>query len=91
LKYHIREKQGGGELTVPDGSQLVRLVNQRLVEPDDEVRREGSEHWKKLREMPEFAQVMHNDRADAARFTRVLLMTAFMALALGMLYVLFWR
>jgi hypothetical protein len=89
VKYHIREPGSQGELTVPDGAYLVMLVRQKFLAPEDEVRREGSQHWRRIRDVPEYAQMLRAERHDATQFLRVFVATTLMALALVVLFVLF--
>jgi hypothetical protein len=89
VRYHIRAPGSDGELTVPDGAYLVMLVRQKFLEPDDEVRREGSQHWRKIREVPEYAQMLRGEKRDASQFTRVFITTSLMFVALILLLVIF--
>lgn len=78
MRYQIRSK-GGAELNVADGKQLVRLLNQRLLDMDDEVRRTGEERWRRIRDIPEYAQMLHAEKQDIARFRAIFLITLLLA------------
>lgn len=88
MKYHIREPGSQGELTVPDGAYLVMLVRQKFLDPDDEVRRDGSEHWRRIRDVPEYAQMLRAEKNDASQFARVFVATTLMVMALVVMFVL---
>ncbi|AKU90455.1 hypothetical protein [Vulgatibacter incomptus] len=75
MKYHIRSK-GGQELTVPDGSHVIMLFRQRFLDPDDEIRRDDQQRWRRLRDVPEYASMMRAERHDTRRFKTVFLVTA---------------
>jgi len=78
LRYQVRSK-GGKELNVADGKQLVRLLNQRLLDLDDEVRRKGEERWRRIGDIPEYAQMIHAEKQDIARFRAIFLVTLLLA------------
>jgi len=75
LRYEIRSKEGG-ELVVHDGRQVIMLVRQRFLEPDDEIRREGQEKWRKLKDIPEYAAMFKAEKYDLRRFQQILIFTA---------------
>jgi len=77
LKYQIRTKSGE-ELTA-DGTHIVMLFRQKFLEPDDEIRREGSEKWRRLRDIPEYASMMRSEKSDATRLKRIFFITALVA------------
>ena len=77
MKYEIRTR-AGQELTA-DGSHVVMLFRQKFLEPDDEIRREGSEKWRKIRDIPEYASMMRSEQSDVARFKRIFFITALLA------------
>jgi hypothetical protein len=77
VKYHIRTRSGQ-ELTA-DGSHIVMLFRQKFLEPDDEIRKEGSEKWRKLRDIPEYASMMRSEAGDVARFKKIFFITALLA------------
>ena len=70
MKYYIRTREGE-ELTVSDGSHVVMLFRQKFLSPDDEIRREGSERWRKMRDVPEYASMMRQEQSDVSRFKNV--------------------
>ncbi|HWV39685.1 MAG TPA: hypothetical protein VN033_14545 [Vulgatibacter sp.] len=78
MRYQVRSK-GGKELNVADGKQLVRLLNQRLLDLDDEVRRKGEERWRRIGDIPEYAQMIHAEKQDIARFRAIFLVTLLLA------------
>lgn len=78
MKYHIRT-QAGQELTVADGSHVVMLFRQKFLEPDDEIRKDGSEKWRKLRDIPEYASMMRSEKSDLKQFKLVFLIVALLA------------
>ncbi|WP_373047994.1 hypothetical protein [Vulgatibacter sp.] len=77
MKYHIRT--GSGDELTADGQQVVRLFRQKFLEPDDEIRKEGSEKWRKLRDIPEYASMMRSEKSDVARFKKIFFVTALLA------------
>lgn len=79
MKYHIRTNDGD-ELTVADGSHVVMLFRQKFLDPDDEIRREGSERWRKLRDIPEYAQMIRAEKSDLKQFRTIFVVTAFLGL-----------
>jgi hypothetical protein len=89
MKYQIRT-QAGHELDVADGGHVVMLFRQKFLEPDDEIRRVGSEKWRKLRDIPEYAQMMRSEANDVTRFRMVFLVTALLA-CLGIVLAVFLR
>lgn len=78
MRYQIRSK-GGGELQVRDGTEVIRLLRQKFLEPEDEIRREGQEKWRKIGDIPEYASMLRAEKHDVRRFQRVLLVTALLA------------
>lgn len=79
MKYHIRTN-GGDELTVADGSHVVMLFRQKFLDPDDEIRREGSDRWRKLRDIPEYAQMIRAEKTDMRQFRTIFVVVAFLCL-----------
>ena len=77
MKYEIRTKSGQ-ELTA-DGQHIVMLFRQKFLEPDDEIRREGSDKWRKLQDIPEYASMMRSEQSDVARFKKIFFVTALLA------------
>lgn len=78
MKYYIRTGEGE-QLDVPDGSHLVMLFRQKFLDPEDEIRKEGSERWRKLKDIPEYAGMMRSEASDVARFKRIFMITAMVA------------
>lgn len=87
MKYYIRT--GSEEdLVVPSGAQLVLLFRQRFLAPEDEVRREGSTRWRKLRDIPEYAAMIRSEHAERLQFKWILygvLVVTLASLLYGML------
>lgn len=77
MKYQIRTK-AGQELSA-DGQHIVMLFRQKFLDPDDEIRREGSEKWRRLRDIPEYASMMRSEQSDLARFKWIFFVTALLA------------
>lgn len=67
MKYYIRTGNDE-ELLVPSGSQLVVLFRQRFLAPEDEVRREGSTRWRRLRDIPEYASMIRAEHVEKVQF-----------------------
>ena len=78
MRYHIRT-QDGDELVVPDGTHLVMLFRQKFLGPEDEIRKEGSQKWRKMGEIPEYASMLRSEKTDVARFKRIFFLTALLA------------
>lgn len=74
----IRSKDGG-ELSIPDGKQLIMLVRQGFLEPDDEIRREDQKKWRKLKDIPEYAPLFEAEKFDLRRFQQILVFTVLIA------------
>ncbi len=68
MKYYIRTGTNDEELVVPSGTALVMLFRQQFLSPDDEIRREGSTRWRKMRDIPEYAAMIRADRVDRVQF-----------------------
>lgn len=90
MRYYIRTKEGQ-ELTVADGSHVVMLFRQKFLSPDDEIRREGSERWRRMRDIPEYAAMMRAERADASRLKGVFLIVTLVACLAIVAFLLFNR
>jgi hypothetical protein len=87
MKYYIRTGNED-ELVVPSGAQLVVLFRQRFLAPEDEVRREGSARWRKLRDIPEYASMIRAERTERLQFKWILygvLLVTLASLLYGML------
>ena len=78
MKYEIRTK-AGQVLNVRDGSHIVMLFRQKFLEPDDEIRAQGAEKWRRLRDIPEYAAMMRSEESDIARFKKIFVLTALFA------------
>ena len=89
-RYQVRSKKGGAELNVADGKQLVRLLEQRLLDKDDELRRAGEERWRRIGDIPEYAHMLRSEKQDLARFRAVFLVTLLLA-ALAVVVAIFSR
>ena len=80
MKYYIRTGKDG-ELQVASGAQLVILLRQHFLAPEDEVRREGSTRWRKLSEIPEYASMIRAERTDKLQFKWILSAVTLVTLA----------
>jgi hypothetical protein len=67
MKYFIRTGDGR-ELEVRSGSHVVMLFRQHFLTPDDEIRKDGSTRWRKLREVPEYASMVRAEEHDKRQF-----------------------
>jgi hypothetical protein len=62
MRYTVRTPEG--ELTFGSFGEVERAWLQGLVEPDDEIREEGSSKWRKASSLPTLVQARR--RGDAA-------------------------
>ena len=90
MRYYIRTREGQ-ELTVTDGSHVVMLFRQKFLDPDDEIRSEGSDRWRRMRDIPEYAAMMRAERADASRLKGVFLIVTLVACLAIVAFLLFNR
>jgi hypothetical protein len=87
VKYYVKS-ESEGELVVPSGAQLVILFRQQFFTPDDWVRKEGSEKWRRFRDVPEYAGMMESEESGKKQFRWLLYGTTvvvFVSLLLGLL------
>jgi hypothetical protein len=75
MRYQIRTGEGR-ELEVRDGAHLILLLRQKFLEGEDEIRRKGQERWRKLRDIPEYADLLKEDKLDVRRFQMIFFVTA---------------
>lgn len=80
MKYYIRTGQDQ-ELSVASGAQLVILLRQHFLTPDDEVRREGSTRWRRLSDIPEYASMIRADHVDKVQFKWIFYVVSLVILA----------
>lgn len=78
MRYHIRTHTGE-ELVVPDGSHVVMLFRQKFLDADDQIRKEGSDRWRRLGDIPEYAAMLRAEKNDISRFKRIFLITTLLA------------
>lgn len=90
MKYYIRTREGE-ELTVADGSHVVMLFRQKFLSPDDEIRKEGSERWRRMRDIPEYASMMRQEQTDVSRFKNVFILVFLVFCLLIVSFLLFNR
>lgn len=74
MRYQIRTGEGR-ELEVRDGAHLILLLRQKFLEGEDEIRRKGQERWRKLRDIPEYAHILKEDKLDLRRFQTIFFVT----------------
>ncbi|QSQ16400.1 hypothetical protein [Myxococcus landrumensis] len=65
MRYVVRTPDG--ELTYPSLGDVERAYTQGLVDPDDEVREESSELWRKAGSLPVLARARRPSAGLAAR------------------------
>src|SRR5947209_5268436 len=65
MRYTVKNQDG--ELTFDSLHHLRTMFEQGLVEPDDQVREEGSELWRKAAAMPELRELVR-DRSTERRW-----------------------
>ncbi|RKH21387.1 hypothetical protein D7Y13_01015 [Corallococcus praedator] len=78
MAYRVRTPDG--ELMFPSLGDIERAYVQGLVDPDDEVREDGSEKWRKASSLPVLA---HARRPQAAKDSRAQTLTVLGAVAVG--------
>lgn len=84
MKYYIRTGPDQ-ELSVESGAQIVMLLRQHFLSPEDEIRREGSTRWRRLADIPEYASMIRGERHDKIQFKYILYGVAMVILTV-MLY-----
>lgn len=89
MRYQIRTGEGR-ELEVRDGAHLILLLRQKFLEGDDEIRRTGQERWRKLRDIPEYAEVLRSDKIDARRFQTIFFVTCLLG-CIGIICAILYR
>ncbi|MCY1034554.1 hypothetical protein OV207_24085 [Corallococcus sp. BB11-1] len=80
MAYRVRTPDG--ELMFPSLGDIERAYVQGLVDPDDEVREDGAEKWRKASSLPVLAQAR---KPQAAKDTRAQTLTVLGAVAVGVL------
>lgn len=65
MAYRVRTPDG--ELVFPSLGDIERAYVQGLVDPDDEVREDGAEKWRKASSLPVLAQAKKPQSGKAAR------------------------
>ena len=80
MAYRVRTPDG--ELMFPSLGDIERAYVQGLVDPDDEVREDGAEKWRKASSFPVLAQAR---RPQANKDSRSQTLTVLGAVAVGVL------
>ncbi|RKH64543.1 hypothetical protein [Corallococcus llansteffanensis] len=80
MAYRVRTPDG--ELMFPSLGDIERAYVQGLVDPDDEVREDGAEKWRKASSLPVLAQAR---RPQAHKDSRSQTLTVLGAVAVGVL------
>ncbi|RKH45101.1 hypothetical protein [Corallococcus sicarius] len=80
MAYRVRSPDG--ELMFPSLGDIERAYVQGLVDPDDEVREDGTEKWRKASSLPALAQAR---RPQAHKDSRSQTLTVVGAVAVGLL------
>lgn len=80
MAYRVRSPDG--ELMFPSLGDIERAYVQGLVDPDDEVREDGTEKWRKASSLPVLAQAR---RPQAHKDSRSQTLTVLGAVAVGLL------
>ncbi|WP_223634389.1 hypothetical protein [Corallococcus sp. EGB] len=80
MAYRVRTPDG--ELMFPSLGDIERAYVQGLVEPDDEVREDGAEKWRKASSLPALARAK---KPASGKATRAQTFTVLGAVALGLL------
>ncbi len=52
-RFHVRPHGGGSELDIADFAELLRLYRAGFIGDEDEIRRAGTEVWRRAGQMPE--------------------------------------
>ncbi|MBR2978625.1 MAG: DUF4339 domain-containing protein [Myxococcaceae bacterium] len=52
-RFHVRPNGGGSELDIADFAELLRLYRAGFIGDEDEIRRAGTELWRRAGQMPE--------------------------------------
>ena len=80
MAYRVRSPDG--ELMFPSLGDIERAYVQGLVDPDDEVREDGTEKWRKASSLPVLAQARKPQAQKDARSQKL---TVLGAVAVGVL------
>jgi hypothetical protein len=80
MPYHVRTPDG--ELTYPSLGDIERAYVNGLVDPEDEVREDGSQKWRKAASLPVLARAK---RPTSGALGRSQLFTVLAAVAVGVL------
>ncbi|MFB1479669.1 hypothetical protein [Corallococcus sp. RDP092CA] len=86
MAYRVRTPDG--ELMFPSLGDIERAYVQGLVEPDDEVREEGAELWRKASSLPALARA-RPQATDTARRAQTLTVAGAVAVGVLALVLLF--
>jgi hypothetical protein len=80
MAYRVRSPDG--ELMFPSLGDVERAYVQGLVDPDDEVREDGAEKWRKASSLPALARAKPDTQGKASRAQTL---TVVGAVAVGLL------
>ncbi|AFE06279.1 hypothetical protein COCOR_05251 [Corallococcus coralloides DSM 2259] len=81
MAYRVRSPDG--ELMFPSLGDIERAYLQGLVDPDDEVREDGAEKWRKASSLPALARAKRPHGQDTSKRAQTL--TVVGAVAVGVL------
>lgn len=84
MKYYVRT-EAGKELVLRNGTQVVLLFRQCFLSPDDQLRQEGSERWRRIGDIPEYASLIRSEAQDRHQFKWLLYISTALTFA-GLLY-----
>lgn len=83
MKYYVRNQDG--ELTFGSIHELRVMFDQGLVGPDDEVRPEDSQSWRKAAAIPELHASAAARRSDASSARFLFITVVCLSAALGVM------
>ncbi len=89
MKYFVKTGDGT-ELTIVAGTQMVLLFRQGFLDADDQIRLDGSERWRRIGSIPEYAALIRDEKQDRRRFKTVFLVTLFAVIAF-IAFATWWR
>ena len=88
MKFYVRH--GDGELMFPSFKDFEAMYRLKLVSPDDTVRRENSDRWSRVGDLPELRLTHSRTYGAGRRFTQAIWLMVGLATLL-MLFQLFFR
>ena len=87
MRFHVRHAEQ--ELTLPSFADLASLYRVQFISDDDMVRREGSERWMRVGDLPELRALHLYDRSSTRRAFNVVLWLLLGAFAVAVTVQLF--